>query len=174
MITHSFIFLAGLAIASALAVVFNKNAVNSALFLVIHLISLAGMVLLLLALFFTIVQVLVYWGAILVVFLFIIMMLNVDDVSSLFNKFRLKYFFAFLLGAGVFAQILYSIGSFTDTLPLVSEEMAQAGTVEAVGEVLFTDYLLPFELTAILLTAAVVGALLVAQHNIKPVSGKDD
>ncbi|HLR25561.1 MAG TPA: NADH-quinone oxidoreductase subunit J [Fodinibius sp.] len=174
MITYSFIFLAVLAVASALSVVLSKNAVNSALFLVLNMISLAGVFLLLQAQFLAIIQVLVYAGAIMVVFLFVIMLLNLDNESTLFNKFRFKYFVAFLLGAGVFAQILYSVGSFTDTLPVVSEKMAQVGTVEAVGDVLFTKYLLPFELTAILLTAAVVGALIVAQHKINPITDKDD
>lgn len=168
MITYSFIFLAVLAVASALAMVISKNTVNSALFLVLNMVSLAGMYLLLQAQFLAIIQILVYAGAIMVLFLFVIMLLNVDEEQSLFNKFRIKYFVAFLLGVGVFSQILYSIGSFSDTLPVVSEKMAEMGTVEAVGDVLYTDYLLPFELTAILLTAAVVGALIVAQLKIKP------
>lgn len=167
MITYLFIFLAVLAVASALAVVISKNTVNSALFLVLNLISIAGVYLLLQAQFLAIIQVLVYAGAIMVLFLFVIMLLNVDEEESLFDKFRIKYFVAFLLGVAVFSQILYSIGSLSGHLPAVSPQMAEVGTVEAVGEVLFTKYLLPFELTAILLTAAIVGALIVAQHKIK-------
>lgn len=168
MITYFFIFLAVLAVASALAMVISKNTVNSALFLVFNMVSLSGVYLLLQAQFLAIIQILVYAGAIMVLFLFVIMLLNIDEEESLFNKFRIKYFVAFLLGVGVFSQLLYSIGSFSDTLPVVSENMAEIGTVEAVGDVLYTDYLLPFELTAILLTAAVVGALIVAQYKIKP------
>lgn len=168
MITYAFIFLAVLAVASALAMVINKNTVNSALFLVLNMVSLSGIYLLLQAQFLAIIQILVYAGAIMVLFLFVIMLLNIDEEESLFNKFRIKYFVAFLLGVGVFSQLLYSIGSFSDTLPVVSEKMAEIGTVEAVGDVLYTEYLLPFELTAILLTAAVVGALIVAQYKIKP------
>lgn len=167
MITYFFIFLAVLAVASALAMVISKNTVNSALFLVLNMLSLAGLFLLLKAQFLAVIQILVYAGAIMVLFLFVIMLLNVQDEESLFNKFRFKYFVAFLLGVGVFSQVLYSLGSFTDTLPTVSSDMAYVGTVEAVGDVLFTEYLLPFELTAILLTAAVVGALIVAQHKVK-------
>ncbi len=168
MITYFFIFLAVLAIASGLAMVISKNTVNSALFLVLNMVSLSGLYLLLQAQFLAVIQVLVYAGAIMVLFLFVIMLLNVDDEQNLFSKFRIKYFVAFLFGVGLFAQLIYSIGSFSSTLPVVSENMAQVGTVEAVGDVLFTKYLLPFELTAILLTAAVVGALIVAQHKIKP------
>ena len=173
MITYFFVFLAVLAVASALAMVISKNTVNSALFLVLNMISLAGLFLLLKAQFLAIIQVLVYAGAIMVLFLFVIMLLNVDEEKSLFSKFRLKYFVAFLLGVGVFSQLLYSIGSWSETLPQVSPEMAEVGTVEAVGEVLFTEYLLPFEMTAILLTAAVVGALVVAQHKVRTKSTND-
>ncbi|HEX6981194.1 MAG TPA: NADH-quinone oxidoreductase subunit J [Balneolaceae bacterium] len=173
MITYLFIFLAVLAVASALAVVISKNTVNSALFLVLNLISIAGVYLLLQAQFLAIIQVLVYAGAIMVLFLFVIMLLNVDEEESLFDKFRIKYFVAFLLGVAVFSQIIYSIGNLSGALPTVSPDMAEVGTVEAVGEVLFTKYLLPFELTAILLTAAIVGALIVAQHKIKPGVGND-
>lgn len=174
MITYSFIFLAVLAIASALGMVINKNTVNSALFLVVNLVSLSGLFLLLQAQFLAVIQVLVYAGAIMVLFLFVIMLLNIDEEKNLFTRFRIKYFVAFLLGVGVFSQIIYSVGSFSDALPVVSEDMAQVGTVEAVGDVLFTEYLLPFEFTAILLTAAVVGALIVAQYKIKPVTEEND
>jgi NADH-quinone oxidoreductase subunit J len=167
MITYFFVFLAVLAVASGLAVVISKNTVNSALFLVLNMVALAGLFLLLKAQFLAVIQILVYAGAIMVLFLFVIMLLNVQNEESLFNKFRLKYFVAFLLGVGVFSQIIYSLGGLTDTLPAVSSDMAYVGTVEAVGDVMFTEYLLPFELTAILLTAAVVGALIVAQHKIK-------
>jgi NADH-quinone oxidoreductase subunit J len=74
---------------------------------------------------------------------------------------------AFLLGSIIFAQILYSLGGITEMLPEISPDMEQVGTVEALGDVLYTDYLFAFEMTAILLTAAVVGALLIAQFKVK-------
>ncbi|MDX1618500.1 MAG: NADH-quinone oxidoreductase subunit J [Balneolaceae bacterium] len=169
MVTYVFIFLAILAVAAALGMVISKNTVNSALFLVLNMVALAGVYVLLQAQFLAIIQVLVYAGAIMVLFLFVIMLLNLDAEESLFSKFRVKYFVAFLLGVAVFSQILYSIGGVTGMLPdLSASEMAEIGTVQAVGDVLFTTYLLPFEMTAVLLTAAVVGALIIAQHKIKP------
>jgi NADH-quinone oxidoreductase subunit J len=165
--TYVFVILAVLAISSALAMVLSKSTVNSALFLVLNLISVAGIYLLLQAQFLAIIQVLVYAGAIMVLFLFVIMLLNVEEEESLMDTFRLKYFLAFLLGVVVLGQVLYSLGGITDMLPQISDEMIHIGTVEAVGDVLFTDYLFPFEMTAILLTAAVVGALVVAQFKIK-------
>ncbi|TYP95592.1 NADH dehydrogenase subunit J [Fodinibius salinus] len=172
MITYSFIFLAVLAVASALMMVISKNTVNSALFLVFNMMSLAGLFLLLQAQFLAVIQILVYAGAIMVLFLFVIMLLNVDEEQSLFNKLRLKYFVAFLLGVSVFAQILYSIGSFSDTLPMISSKMAEVGTVEAVGDVLYTKYLLPFHIIAMLLTAAMNGALMIAQHKVRTEDNK--
>ncbi|WP_082894043.1 NADH-quinone oxidoreductase subunit J family protein [Balneola sp. EhC07] len=167
MIVYLFILLAVLAIGSALAMVINKNVVNSALFLVINMVSLAGIYLLLNAQFLAVIQILVYAGAIMVLFLFVIMLLNVEDEEKLFDKFRVKYFLAFILGAAVVGQIFYSIAGVTDMLPEISSNMAEIGTVEEAGDVLYTKYLLPFEMTAILLTAAVVGALMVAQYKIK-------
>lgn len=167
MVVYLFIMLAVLSIGSALAMVINKNVVNSALFLVLNMVSLAGIFLILNAQFLAVIQILVYAGAIMVLFLFVIMLLNVQDEEQLFSKFRVKYFLAFFLAMGVMGQIFYSLAGVTEMLPAISENMAAVGTVEAIGDVLFTDYLLPFELTAVLLTAAVVGALLIAQHKIK-------
>lgn len=164
---YLFVLLAVIAIASALGMVLNKSTVNSALMLVINLVTLSGIYLLLNAQFLALIQILVYAGAIMVLFLFVIMLLNVDDEQSLFSKFRLKYFLSFLLGSVIFAQILYSIGGVTDMLPQISSDMLQIGTVEAVGDVLYTEYLFTFEMTAILLTAAVVGALMIAQYQVK-------
>lgn len=173
MISYIFIFLALMAVASALAMIISRNTVNSALFLVLNMVALAGIYLILQAQFLAVIQVLVYAGAIMVLFLFVIMLLNLDAEESLFSKLRIKYFVAFIFGVAVLAQILYSLGSVSQMLPEISPQMAQIGTVEAVGQVLFTEYLLPFEMTAILLTAAVVGALLIAQHKISPIH-KDD
>ncbi len=165
--TYAFVLLAVLAIATALGMILNKNTVNSALLLVLNLVSIAGVYLLLQAQFLALIQILVYAGAIMVLFLFVIMLLNVDEEESLFDKFRIKYLVAFLLGVVIFGQILYSLGGVTDMLPEVSSEMVQIGTVEAIAEVFYTDYLFAFEMTAILLTAAVVGALLIAQYKVK-------
>ncbi len=173
MITYLFILLALLAVGSALAVITNRNTVNSALFLVLNMVSLAGLFLILQAQFLAVIQILVYAGAIMVLFLFVIMLLNIDAEESLFNKFRVKYFAAFLFGIILLTQILYSFGNISDMLPQISPEMATIGTVEAIGEVMFTEYLLPFEITGVLLTAAVVGGLLIAQYKIKPASNND-
>ncbi|MEX2574761.1 MAG: NADH-quinone oxidoreductase subunit J [Balneolaceae bacterium] len=172
MVTYAFVLLSVLAIASALALVLNKNTVNSALFLVLNLLSVAGIYLLLQAQFLAMIQLVVYAGAIMVLFLFVIMLLNIDEEESLFDKFRIKYLVAFLLGVVVFGQLLYSLGGVADLLPEISADMEHIGTVEAIGDVMYTEYLMPFEMTAILLTAAVVGALMIAQYKINKTGPK--
>ncbi len=174
MLTYIFIFLAVLAVASALAMVISRNTVNSALFLVFNMVALAGVYLMLQAHFLAVIQILVYAGAIMVLFLFVIMLLNLDAEVSLFSKLRVKYFVAFLLAVAVLAQLLYSIGGVTEMLPEMSAEMAEVGTVEAIGDSLFSKYLLPFHIVGFLLTAAATGAILIAQHKIKSVSGNND
>ncbi len=164
MLTYLFIMLATFAVASAVATVLSKNTVTSALFLVLNMVTLAGVYLLLKAQYLAIIQILVYAGAIMVLFLFVIMVLNVDDEGSIMKQISFKLVLGFLLGTAVLAQLIYAIGSFTDTLPVISTAMEDVGTVEAIGDVLYSKYLLPFQLTAILLTAAVIGALLIAQH----------
>lgn len=167
MATYLFFLFATLSIASAIAMVLNKSTVNSALFLVVNMVSIAGIYLVLQAQFLAVIQVLVYAGAIMVLFLFVIMLLNVDNEEAILTKFRFRYGLAFLLGVVIFAQLLYSIASWTNSAPAISSKMAEVGTVQAVGNILFTHYMYPFEVTAILLTAAVVGALLIAQRKIQ-------
>lgn len=164
MLTYLFIVLATFAVASAVATVLSKSTVTSALFLVLNMVTLAGFYLLLKAQFLAIIQILVYAGAIMVLFLFVIMLLNVDNEESVFKQISFKLVFGFLLGAGVLAQLIYAVGSYTDTLPVIDTAMEDVGTVEAIADVLYSKYLLPFQLTAVLLTAAVIGALLIAQH----------
>lgn len=164
MITYLFIFLATFAVASAVATVLSKNTVTSALFLVLNMVTLAGVYLLLKAQYLAIIQILVYAGAIMVLFLFVIMLLNVDEVESVFKQISFKLVSGFLLGTAVLAQLIYAMGSYTDTLPVIATAAEDIGTVEAIADVLYSKYLLPFQLTAVLLTAAVIGALLIAQH----------
>ena len=165
--TFFFIFIATFAVCTALAMVLSKNTVNSALFLILHMISVSGFYLSLNAQFLAVIQILVYAGAIMVLFLFVIMVLNLDSNETVVSKVDFKQIFSLVLIAIVLAQLLNIAGNFAGILPEVTvEEMAAVGTVEAIGDELFTTFLLPFEATAILLTAAVVGAMLLAQQNI--------
>ncbi len=167
LITYLFFFFATLAVATALAMVFNKHTVNSALFLVLNLLSLAGIYLLMEAQFLAVIQILVYAGAIMVLFLFVIMLLNLDSETTLFNSIAIKEILVVVLSAAILAQLMYAIYQWIGMDATMPIALGELGTVEAVGDVLYTDYLLPFQVTAILLTAAVVGALVIAQRKIQ-------
>ena len=167
MVTYIFILLATMAIASALGTILSKTTVTSALFLILNMVSLAGVYLLLKAQFLAVIQILVYAGAIMVLFLFVIMLLNIEDEKSLLKRLNFKYILGFFLGVVVLAQLLYVVAGATGMLPPITDEITAIGTVENIGDVMFTEYLFPFEVTAILLTAAVVGALLIAQLKSK-------
>jgi NADH-quinone oxidoreductase subunit J len=151
-------------IASALGVVLARNPVNAAMSLVAAFFFLAGVYVLLVAHLVAFLQILVYAGAIMVVFLFVIMLLSLHD-EDLVNA-RLKAMqWAGVAGAiGVAVVIANAIASAGKLgLPTVS---ADFGTVKAVGYLLFTQYLLPFEATSLLLLVAIVGAVVVAKQRI--------
>lgn len=90
-----------------------------------------------------------------------------DEDEQIVTRVNFKQIFALVITLIVFAQLLYIAGDYSGILPdLSQQEMIAVGTVEAIGDELFTTFLLPFEATAILLTAAVVGAMLLAQKNV--------
>ena len=166
MADYLFILLATIATGAAFGLVTSKSAVTSALFLVMNMISLAGVYLLLDAQYLAVIQVLVYAGAIMVLFLFVIMLLNQENEEGLFEKISFKYLFSALASFVVFAQLLYMILNYTGTALPLAMNSKEIGTVESLGTAIYTDYLLPFEVTGILLTAAVVGALIIANRKV--------
>ena len=151
-------------LASAAGVVVSRNPVNAAISLVAAFFFLAGIYILLLAHLLAFLQVLVYAGAIMVVFLFVIMLLTTSDDG--FGKSRVKVMQVggFLGAAGVLAVIVKAIMDLpVRGMPIVP---ADFGTVKAVGRLLYTQYLLPFEATSLLLLVAIVGAVVVAKQRI--------
>ena len=162
-----FIILAGLTVISAFLVVanpFSRNPVTSALFLVITLISLSGLYILLGAYFLGAVQILVYAGAVMVLFLFVVMLLNVKEEEVL------KTSLGRWIAAGVAATGLASflIGAYSGaSQKLGSMGNSMPGEAKSLGKILFTQYLLPFEIMSILLLVAMVGVVLLSKRNLK-------
>ena len=151
-------------LATAAGVVVARNPVNAAISLVAAFFFLAGIYILLLAHLLAFLQVLVYAGAIMVVFLFVIMLLTTSDDG--FGKARVKVMQVggALGAAGVLAVIVKAITELPPRgMPMVA---ADFGTVKAVGRLLYTQYLLPFEATSLLLLVAIVGAVVVAKQRI--------
>ena len=161
----------GIAVGSAALCVSRKNPVASALWLVITLFQIAALFVMLDAQFLAVLQVLVYAGAIMVLFLFVIMLLNLGHLSVTDIKgpvgLAVAAFLAGALGLQLFV-VARAIPPADVTLPpgtLAAVEQSQ-GLVGAVARPLFSAYLVPFEITSVLLLAAIVGAVVLAKRHI--------
>ena len=161
MALNLFYFLSFLAVLSALMVVFSKNPVYSVLYLIITFFSIAGHYVLLNAQFLAVVHVIVYAGAIMVLFLYVIMMLNLNRDSETEKSSLLKI--AATICAGLLMIVM--VGSLKSAeAPIVAQNAGVSiGNIKTLGQVLFNDFLLPFEITSILLLAAIVGAVMLAK-----------
>jgi NADH-quinone oxidoreductase subunit J len=161
---YIFWFLSFLALMSSLMVVFTKNAVYSVLCLIITFFAIAGHYLLLNAQFLAAVHIIVYAGAIMVLFLYVIMMLNQ-------NKDTEPKKHPYLMVISVIASgllMLTMVGTVKSAeLPGSTIADAQVGTIEKLGQVLFTDFLLPFEVSSILFLAAMVGAVYLSKNKLQ-------
>ena len=163
----AFIALSILALASALVVILPvvRNAVVCALALALNLICIAGFFFLLQAQFIGFLQVLVYAGAIMVLILFVLMLLNIDDERHLGSSGFFQRYLGPLLGLG-FASILVSglvVSSQAAEFPPAS---AAYGTVGALGREMFTRFFYPFEAISLLLVVAMIGAVLLAKRRL--------
>ena len=163
--TLLFFVFAVLALVGALGMLIARNPVSSALWMVLNLFSIACLYLTLNAQFIGIIQILVYAGAIMVLFLFVIMLLNLGETPRV-PAFNWKKGAAFLLGVGVLAQLLYVVALSLDIAPTAvvsAEEAAANGSAEQIGLVLFTEYAFALQIIAVLLLAATIGAVLLAK-----------
>jgi NADH-quinone oxidoreductase subunit J len=163
-----FLPLAALLVASALGVVISRHPVRSALCLVATLFQLAVFFVFLEASFVAALQVIVYAGAIMVVFLFVIMLLNLSDDEP--PPRRLGWQAATVVTASLFLLVLaYAVkqgGAFLPGPGVASAPPQDYGSIESVGISLFTTYLLPFEITGLLMLAAVIGAVVLAKKKL--------
>jgi len=159
-----FALLSLVAIASALGLVLKKNAIHGALFLVVNLGTVAALYLTLRAEFLAAAQVIVYAGAIMVLFVFAIMVLIPGKEETGPDPRRPYRLLAVPVGAGLLAELAIIVVRRTgrDAAPAA----ATPGGVEAIGRLLFTDYLFPFEITSVLLLAAMVGVLVLARRRV--------
>ncbi|MGY6562873.1 MAG: NADH-quinone oxidoreductase subunit J family protein [Luteibaculaceae bacterium] len=156
-----FLILSAFTLITALFVVFARNPMYSVLSLIACFFTIAGHYLMLNAQFLAIVHIIVYAGAIMVLFLFVVMLLNLNTVSEPQKATSVK-FAGVIAGGLVYLTLLASVKS---ALPSIYElpERTTMGSVQEIGTKLFTDYLLPFEVTSVLFLSAMVGALLLAK-----------
>lgn len=163
-----FFFIATLAVASGILMVTRRNPVQCVLFLIVNFFCLAILYLTLQAEFIAIIQILVYAGAIMVLFLFVIMLLNLGDETKMAEKKSLTRYLAFLLSGVMAVLIITGLGVHHQTASSVpSEGDGGLGSVESIGKVLFSTYLFPFEVTSLLLLAAMVGVIVLAKKNFR-------
>ncbi|MGH2754190.1 MAG: NADH-quinone oxidoreductase subunit J family protein [Actinomycetota bacterium] len=154
---------------AAIAMIFARNAVHVALFLVVTQVALAVTFLLQGAFFIAAIQIIVYAGAIMVLFLFVIMLMGVDRREALIEPLPLQRILAVGLGALLSAEILYVAWRGVDIIGRGGDEAITAlnrdpGNVVAIARVLFSRYLLPFEVTSVLLVVAVVGVMVLTRR----------
>ena len=145
-------------IAGALMVVFSKNPVNSVIYLIICFIAMAGHYILLNAQFLAVVHIIVYTGAIMVLFLFVIMLLNLNK-AIIPQKSKITRIMAVIAG-GIFFLVLLAATRQTFEIHPKFIFTGDIGLVANIGKTLFHEYLLPFELSSVLFLAAMVGALM--------------
>lgn len=166
--TIAFIILALGAIVTGILAITRKSPISSAMMLVSHFFMLSGLYLTLQAQFVAVIQILVYAGAIMVLVVFVIMLLNLGkdaETTATFDPRKaIGIFITF-----AFAILLFSIFlSQRSGYKAVNEAAARIGTVESIGLVLFKDYIFPFEAISLLLLAAIVGAVILAKRRINP------
>jgi len=161
-----FLVLAGVALISGGLVVFQRHPLRSALWLIVNFFAVAGIYLLAHAEFIAAIQIIVYAGAIMVLFLFVIMLLNLRHPEEEARFLHLGQKVGGIVLA-VFTVLLaiYSIAQVA--MPPGKVAPPGMGNTESIARLLFTDYLLPFEVTSVLLLVAIVGAVVLAKSKLK-------
>jgi len=160
---YLFFFLSFVAIVSALMVLLSKKPIHSVLYLTLTFFTLAGHYIMLNAQFLAVVHIIVYAGAIMVLFLFTVMLLNLN-LEGEFQKSTIMKFVAAIAGGLIFLVLIGTLKSF-DVSTVGDPSMTQIGLVKNLGKTLYSDYLMPFELSSILFLAAMVGAVMLGKKD---------
>jgi len=164
---------APIAIAAAVGMLVTRSVVYAALFLVVNFGCIAVMYLVLDAAFLFAVQIIVYAGAIMVLFLFVIMLLGVDRIDVRSERLWLQRPIAIVLAVGFVLEVATALRAgigFATHAPEGFDLLQPAGNTQAVAEVLFRDYFFPFEATSILLIVAAIAAMVLAQRKVRAVT----
>ena len=164
-----FYFFAGIAVSSAALMVTRRNAVHSAIFLVTALLATAGIYLQLQAQFLFAVQIILYVGGIMVLFIFVIMLVNLD-VALHQVQFNRQWWLAILLALVLGAQLSFAFAVTARNPSALAFAQDHAAPLEPntelIGQTLFRNYLLPFEIASILLLVAMIGAVVMGKKRI--------
>jgi NADH-quinone oxidoreductase subunit J len=165
---------APISIGSAIAMLFQRNAVHAALFLIVNFFTIAVFYLVLGASFLFAVQIVVYAGAIMVLFLFVIMLLGVDREEALIERIRGQRPMAIALGVGIALELVVAVRAgvgFATRAPAgFDEAVNEGGNAVALSRVLFRQYFFPFEVTSVLLIVAAVAVMVLASHQRRAIT----
>ena len=158
-----FYVLSAFALVSAIMVLVSKNPLHSVLWLILVFFAISGHYILLNAQFLAIVNIIVYAGAIMVLFLFVIMLINIKKDSEPQKHLYVK--FIGVIAGGSFLTLLISLVK--QAMPLVGKNVllkeGSIGLIHPLGKALFTDYVVPFEISSVLFLSAMVGAVLIGK-----------
>jgi NADH-quinone oxidoreductase subunit J len=160
-----YIFALG-AVLSATLMVTNIRPVTAAMNLIMTMFFLAGIYVLLDAHLIAALQIIVYAGAIMVLFLFVILLLNVHEKEGETARRKVIIQFGSIVIVGSLFIVMAKLAVIEPSLVKIGETAYPFGTTKAVGKLLFTDFLLPFEIASFLLLAAIVGAVILAKRRI--------
>ena len=160
-----FFIVAAIAIASAVYFVFAKNPMYAILSLIVTMFSIAGMYILLNAQFLGIVQIIVYTGAIMVLFLYILMMLNLNKEDES-KKANVPKFIGIISVCILFVGMLGAYRGLSGKTTVADNIDHSVGLTKNLGRLLFNEYVLPFELASILILAGIVGAVLIGKKDL--------
>jgi len=151
----------------AILTITRRNAVHSAISLIISLCGVAGLFLLQKAEFLFAVQIVLYVGGVMVLFLFVIMLVNLDEADKL-RQFNKQWLLALAAVAATGTAVFYFVRRGAPALQLAAPTVAPSteGNVETIAKVLFEEYLLPFEVASLLLLAAIVGGAIMAKKRV--------
>jgi NADH-quinone oxidoreductase subunit J len=162
--TYLFFFLSFVAIFSALMVIISKNAVYSVLYLIITFFAIAGHYFMLNAQFLAVVHIIVYAGAIMVLFLYIIMMMNLNKDNTEKRR-NINVILIGITAGTLLLSLVYAVkGAESKMMPSIQN--TSVGLVENLGMVLFNQYMIPFEVSSILFLSAMVGAVFLSKKNL--------
>ena len=161
--SYIFYFLSTIAILSGIMVIASKNPIHSVLYLIITFFAIAGHYIMLNAQFLAAVHIIVYAGAIMVLFLFVIMLLNMNEETEPHKSTLLK--FAGTIAGGLLLLVLVASFKNINLTSVSGNDFARAdiGLVKNLGQVLFKQFLLPFEVSSILFLSAIVGVVVLAK-----------
>ena len=149
--------------------VVQRNPVVSAIYLIANFFSIAALYLLLRAQLLAVLQIVVYAGAIMVLVIFVIMLLNLGDERALVQRINFRVLIGVTVAIAFLLELLYiftGIGS-ESPAPGMHPDAISLGTVESMGSALFGQYVYPFEITSLLLLAAIVGAVILARKRVE-------